>query len=161
GVGAASAAIVELAQAIHHPIAAEAAPTNASSFSKAPTLRLCCRSDVSRDLYIGPWGWRSRLTSLLHMMGPGRPRPPEPRLGAALSAKLGALGRQGFALYVPVDQALAFLFDHGGWGVVDEGLAGQLALALADLGLHALEFLVQPGALGAQVDQAFQRYQQL
>src|SRR5690606_17429508 len=73
----------------------------------------------------------------------------------------GALGGKGGVLGGPVGQALAFLFDHGGRGVVDEGLVAQLGLAFADFGGDALEFLVQARALGAEVDQTLQRDQQL
>ena len=80
---------------------------------------------------------------------------------APTGSKLRALLAQGGELVVPVDQALAFLFDYRRRCVLHEGVAGQFAVALGDLDLHALDFLVHARALGVQVDQAFQRHQQL
>src|SRR5690606_3120616 len=81
--------------------------------------------------------------------------------GSSRSAQLRPLRRQRLALHVPVDQSLALLLDHRWRGVVDEGVAGELAVALGNLDLDPLDLLVEASAFGAEVDQAVQRHQQL
>src|SRR4249919_2413730 len=77
------------------------------------------------------------------------------------SAQSCALRGQGFALRAPIGEALALLFDHRRGGVLHEGLACELVLRLRKFAFHALEFLVQARAFGAEVDEPFQRHEQL
>src|SRR5688572_22141671 len=72
-------------------------------------------------------------------------------LAAAQSPELLA---QGGELLVPVGQALTFLRHHGGWGVRDEGFAGELAVALGDFAFDPLDLLAQSSAFGVEIDEA-------
>src|SRR5690606_17328010 len=76
------------------------------------------------------------------------------------SCRSGA-GGEGLVLGGPVGEAVAFLLDDGGRGVLHEGGVAELALALGDLRGDALELLVQARAFRVEVHESFQRHQQL
>ena len=68
---------------------------------------------------------------------------------------------QRIALRGPFGQARALLLDDRRRRVVHERFAGQLGRRLREFRFDALEFLVQARALRTEVDQAFQRHEQL
>src|SRR3546814_4005451 len=79
--------------------------------------------------------------------------------GCGRSVQPRALRGERFELAAPVGQALALLLDHRRRHVAAE--LRQLRLALALFGRDLGQLLVQPRALGGEVDQAFQRDEQL
>src|SRR3546814_1197573 len=79
--------------------------------------------------------------------------------GCGRSVQPRALRGERFELAAPVGQALALLLDHRRRHVAAE--LRQLRLALALFGRDLGQLLVPPRSLGGEVDQAFQRDEQL
>ena len=77
---------------------------------------------------------------------------------ATLSLRQAIAGALKFGEAVdPVLLALAVLGDYFGWGVLDEGFAGELAGDFFDLGFDFGYFSVEAFFLRGGIDDAFQR----
>ena len=69
-------------------------------------------------------------------------------------------GEDLLLLGLPVDEALLVFGEDGGGDLLGEGGVGQLVLHLLDLGADLGQFLLLPGALGLDVDEAGERQEE-